>query len=84
MNPSLLFDLVIAFGVSFFTAQGRPEAVEVLRKLREAKQSGANVDDYMAEVARTLTASEVLDWTALNARIDATVADFLTRSGEEN
>lgn len=79
MNVSLLFDLIIGFGISFFDAQGRNEVSSTLRKLQQAKTSGANVEAHMQTVAEALAANEPLDWDTLTAEIDAEVDEFLNR-----
>lgn len=79
MNISLIFDLVIAFGVQLFTSQGQDDVVDVLKKLKGAKDAGANVDAHLAAVAHALETGEPLDWEALDALIDAEVAEFLER-----
>lgn len=76
MNLSLIFDLVMGFGQSFLTSQGRTRESAILRKLQESKQSGANVDAALQRVADSLNADEELDWDSLEADIDAAVAEF--------
>lgn len=84
MNLALLFDLVLGFGVSFFTAQGDTRTTATLRKLQQAKASGANVEAHMQQVADNLIAGIPLDWDALDAAIDSEVDEFLSRgSGGE-
>ena len=79
MNPAILFDLVIGFGVSFFTAQGNERTAGILRKLQAARVSGANIDAHMARVAESLIQGTPLDWEALEAEIDSEVEAFLAR-----
>lgn len=84
MNLSLLFDLILGFGMSFFTAQGETYKVGVLRKLQKAKASGANVDAFMQQVAQDLLGDVPLAWEELDANIDAAADEFLSRgSGGE-
>ena len=84
MNLALLFDLVLGFGVSFFTSQNDTRTVATLRKLQSAKASGANIDAHMQSVADNLIAGVPLDWDALDDAIDAEAEEFLSRgSGGE-
>ena len=77
MNPALLLDLILAFGLSFFTAQNDDAMAGVIRKIKAAKDSGLNVDRHMAAVAAALLNDEPMDWDSLNAEIDAEVDEFL-------
>lgn len=74
----MLFDLILGFGVSFFTAQGDAKTVTTLRKLKSAKDSGADIDAHMQEVADRLVAGDPLDWDRLDADIDRAVDQFLS------
>lgn len=77
LSLSLLFDLVLGFGMSFYDAQGDAAKSATLRKLQKAKAAGANVDAHMQKVADDLLGNVPLDWTQLDADIDAAAADFL-------
>jgi len=79
MQVSLLFDMVLGFGISFFTSQNDTRTVATLRKLQAAKVAGANIDDHMQRVADSLLAGEPLDWDSLDAAIDAETKEFLDR-----
>ena len=79
MKLSLLFDMVLGFGISFFTAQNDAKTVSTLRKLQAAKAAGANIDDHMQRVADSLLAGKPLDWDSLDAAIDKEVNEFLAR-----
>lgn len=81
MNVSLLADLVLAFGTTFFTAQGDTKTAAVLRKLQAAKAAGANVEAHMQQVADALLNDQPLDWEDLDRAIDEEVNEFLARSG---
>ena len=81
MNVSLLTDLVLAFGTSFFTAQGDTQTAATLRKLQAAKAAGANVEWHMQQVADALLNDQPLDWEELDKEITAEVDEFLARSG---
>lgn len=83
MNPALLIDLILAFGLSFFTAQGDDSMAAAIRKIKAAKDSGLNVDRHMQAVADALLNDEPLDWDVLNAQIDAEVDEFLGVSEPE-
>lgn len=84
MNLATLFDLVLGFGISFYTSQNDTRAVSSLRKLQAAKASGANVNAHMQRVADNMIAGLPMDWDALDTDIDAEVNEFLSRgSGGE-
>lgn len=80
MNVSLLTDLVLAFGTSFFTAQGDTMKAAMMRKLQSAKAAGANVEWHMQQVADALLNDQPLDWEELDKAITAEVDEFLARS----
>lgn len=82
LSLSLLFDLVLGFGMSFYDAQGDTKKSATLRKLQKAKASGANVDAHMQKVADDLLGNVPLDWDQLDADIDAAVDEFLAADPE--
>lgn len=77
LSLSLLFDLMLGFGMSFYDAQGDAAKSATLRKLQKAKASGVNVDAHMQQVADDLLGNVPLDWAQMDAEIDDEVADFL-------
>lgn len=79
MNISLLLDLILGFGVSFFDAQGRSEVSDTLKKLQMAKDAGANVEAHMQRIADALLTDVPLDWESLAAEINSEVDEFLAR-----
>jgi len=84
MNIGLILDLVLGFGMSFFTAQGETQKADILRKLASMKAAGQDIDAHMERVAAALTAGTPLDWDQLQRDIDVEVDEFLSRgSGGE-
>lgn len=79
MNLALLFDLVLGFGISFYTSQNDTRAASHLRKLQAAKASNQNIDAAMQRLADDLNAGIAPDWDAHDAALDAEVDEFLSR-----
>ncbi len=58
------------------TSTGHVSEATALNLLVDAAQSGKNVDNAMAEVARKIAAGESIDWEAVKAEIEAVSADL--------
>ena len=82
MNWKLWADVILAFGISLFTAQNDQRTAATLRKLQATKDSNTRFEEHMQRVADGLIAGEPLDWDELDAEIDAEVDEFLSR-GED-
>lgn len=63
---------------TLFSLQGRPEISDTINKALALYSAGANIDNYLQEIAEKIEGDTPLDsWDDIQARIQAEVDSFL-------